>query len=128
MKCWKILSGTCSLLLMMVSVSYADVTTDPRYCGEPKRNSIGVIVRDQKEIAKFKAMYPCEQFAAKHGKTCSDFQIDHPIPLVCGGCDKVWNMQWLAKNTKTCAEKEGNPLCKDRYEQDAYCPDGGFHK
>ena len=48
------------------------------------------------------------------------WQVDHVIPLVCGGCDAVVNMQWLPAAIKTCAASTGVP-CKDRWEQKVYC-------
>ena len=116
-----------SLLLAPCPFVYADIKDDPRYCGEPKRDARGDIVRNRKELSKFKAMYPCESFADKFGTTCGEWQVNHSLPLVCGGCDTVANMEWQHVSVKTCALSTG-VLCTDRVEQAIYCPYGGFHK
>ena len=89
--------------------AYADNhLTETRYCGEPKRDSIGRIARNNAVRSAFERIHPLpEQY------TRDDWQIDHVIPLASGGCDSVTNMQWLPKTIKTCTDDD----CKDRWER-----------
>lgn len=85
-----------------------------RYCGIPKRDNDGSISRSARVIAKFKEIHPCPE----NGKTsgaCPGWSIDHVIPLACGGCDAVSNMQWLPNELKSAARSG-----KDRFERKIY--------
>lgn len=94
------------------------VYADSRFCGEPVRDISGKIVRSSSLIAEFERLYPLPpQFKR------ADFQINHAVPLVCGGCDKIENLIWMAKPAKTCAEW----YCQDRHEQLTMCPKS-FHR
>lgn len=81
---------------------------DARYCGEPARDAHGVIKRSMTERARFEAAWPMP----KDGQV---WYVDHVVPLVEGGCDLPFNMQWLPARLKTCAV-----YCKDRFEQKVY--------
>ena len=48
---------------------------------------------------------------------CPSWAIDHVIPLACGGCDSIENLQWLKNSIKSCAGTE----CKDRWERKINC-------
>jgi 5-methylcytosine-specific restriction endonuclease McrA len=48
---------------------------------------------------------------------CPGWEVDHVIPLACGGCDAVANMQWLPSGAKSTS----SPLAKDRWERRVYC-------
>lgn len=89
---------------------------EPRYCGEPKRNARGEIVRRADVLRAFRAIHPCPATGAARGP-CPGWSIDHVIPLACGGCDKVLNLQWMKNEIKSCA----GASCKDRWERPAYC-------
>ncbi len=106
------------LLAVILALAAFQVKADSRYCGEPKRNAHGDIIRSAAVIAEFKRLYPLPSTANK-----KDFQINHPIPMVCGGCDSVENMIWMHKKAKTCADD----YCQDRHEQITMCPKS-FHK
>lgn len=97
------------VFLICINFTYAD----SRYCGEPERNSTGNIIRSKAVIAEFIKLYPLPA-----GFRRSDYQINHAIPLVCGGCDSVENMIWMHIRAKTCAED----YCQDRIEQLVMCP------
>ena len=45
-------------------------------------------------------------------ESCPGYEVDHVIPLACGGKDSVSNMQWL---TKEANRKKGSMGCK--YEE-----------
>lgn len=85
-----------------------------RYCGEPQRDFRGIIYRNPRVIAKFKDIHPCPENGKTSG-SCPGWAIDHVIPLACGGCDSVSNMQWLPDALKSAA-KSG----KDRFERRIY--------
>lgn len=85
-----------------------------RYCGEPLRDIRGIIYRNYRVIAKFKEIHPCPETGKKSG-ACPGWAIDHVIPLACGGCDAVSNMQWLPNELKSAAK-----IGKDRFERKIY--------
>lgn len=89
---------------------------EQRYCGEPRRDKNGVIVRSAAMHAAFRQSHPCPVTGLTTG-ACSGWSVDHVIPLDCGGCDAVSNMQWLPNAIKSCA----GTLCKDRWESRIYC-------
>lgn len=86
-----------------------------RYCGEPKRTATGTIMRRQDVLTSFRKVHPCPVTGLKTG-ACAGWAIDHIIPLACGGCDAVYNLQWLP-NTLKSAPVTG----KDRFERLIYC-------
>ena len=68
------------------SLLRADSVVDARFCGPPARNAEGVIIRNQKVLAEFERLYP---------QPGPDWYKDHVLPLSCGGCDTIINIQWL---------------------------------
>jgi hypothetical protein len=94
-----------------------DPLKDYRYCGPPKRNIKGVIIRSQKTLVAFKKQHPCPvqrlTGVLPPAGTCPGWAIDHVWPLADCGCDAVYNMQWLPVATKSCAANN----CKDRWER-----------
>lgn len=101
------------LLLFVAGVAYG---VDGRYCGPPVRDDKGRIARSASEVRKFKLEHPCPATGLSTGP-CPGWAVDHVIPLACGGCDSVENMQWLPQLIKSCAGE----LCKDRWERKVYC-------
>ena len=102
-------------LLLFVSFS-AFAFEDPRFCGEPKRDSSGKIERSMTVLREFQKLHPCPSTGLEKGK-CPGWAIDHVIPLACGGCDTINNLQWMKNSIKSCAGTE----CKDRWERKIYC-------
>lgn len=100
------------LLLPMLAVAQ----TDPRYCGSPERASDGTIKRSSYRVYQFKKLYPCPATGLSTG-SCKGWAVDHVVPLVCGGCDSIGNLQWLPNEIKSAA----GTLPKDRWEQRVYC-------
>lgn len=98
-----------------IAPAYAEPISngDPRYCEEPKRNAAGKIIRSRAVRLDFEAKYPLPSHLKR-----SDFQVNHPVPLVCGGCDTIENMIWMHTKAKTCADD----WCQDRHEQITMCP------
>lgn len=50
--------------------------------------------RSTSERAKFQRAHPCPATEQPRG-ACPGYEVDHIIPLKCGGADKPHNMQWL---------------------------------
>ena len=102
--------------VMALSTFAQPVTKDPRYCGPPARSESGRIERSKQVLNDFKRMHPCPSTKA-HSGACPGWAIDHVIPLACGGCDAIMNLQWLPNNIKSGPE----PDDKDRWERVIYC-------
>lgn len=99
------------MLLVMLLLTANSYAQDIRYCTEaPKRDADGGISRSLKVIEEFKQIHPCPAT----GKTgnCPGWAIDHVIPLACGGCDAIYNLQWLPSKYKVTG--------KDRWERNIY--------
>jgi hypothetical protein len=92
-----------------------DPLQDYRYCGTPKRDKNGRILRRKDVLVKFAKLYACPS-TLKHEYPCPGFGLDHSIPLANGGCDAVFNLTWIPNEHKRCA----GTLCKDRWERDIY--------
>jgi hypothetical protein len=109
---WVVMIG---VLVLIGSCSYV-YGADGRFCGVVVRdvNPPHSILRSTTVKNNFKKEWPCTF------PCTSTWQIDHVIPLDCGGCDSVENMQWLPREIKTCAVSV-NPFCKDRWELKLYC-------
>ena len=104
--------------LTLLLASAAAMAQDPRFIGEPPRYADGTIKRSTYQRALFVRMYPCPSNAEVTG-ACAGWQVDHVVPLACGGVDAPMNMQWLPLAIKTCAASTGLP-CKDRWERIVY--------
>jgi hypothetical protein len=104
--------------LLAMAAAFANVdpaTQELRYCGAPKRDVGGNIVRSSAVTAAFQKAHPCPSTGKTTG-ACQDWSIDHVIPLACGGCDAVSNMQWLHNSIKSAAGTVSF-LPKDRFER-----------
>lgn len=88
---------------------------DPRYTGEPIRNADGKIRRNPEVVREFKKTFPCPE-TGLHG-ACENWQVDHVLPLACGGADRQDNLQWLPSAIKSAP----GTLPKDRWERKVYC-------
>lgn len=77
---------------------------DTRYCGAPARDAAGEIKRRSDVLTAFQRQHPCPATGLTTG-ACAGYAIDHVIPLACGGCDAVPNLQWLPQDVKT--KKDG---------------------
>lgn len=104
---------TTFLLAVMLVPAWAQ---DGRYCGPPARDEDGVIIRSRPLLREFQRLYPCPATGKTSG-ACPGWYKDHIVPLVCGGCDSLENLQWLPGEIKTCA----GTVCKDRWERRVYC-------
>lgn len=97
-------------------------TVELRYCSPvPIRSVDGSIVRSAAVVRSFRKVHPCPTTGSVDPRVpCLGWSVDHVIPLDCGGCDAVSNMQWLPLAIKSCALSTGTP-CKDRWERKIYC-------
>lgn len=103
------------LFLPLVVFAAADPLKETRYCGEPKRNAKGEIVRRADVLREFRKLYPCPATGQATG-ACPGWAINHTIPLASGGCDGISNLDWMPTAIKSCAR----PECRDRWERDVY--------
>lgn len=92
---------------------------ETRYCGEPKRNLAGTIIRRSAVRDAFRRQNPCPSTGLTTG-ACPGWAIDHVRPLDSCGCDSVNNLQYLPVAIKSAA----GTLPKDRWERRIYKCDG----
>jgi hypothetical protein len=105
------------LLILLCALALPALATDPRYIEGPvQRAADGTIKRSAARLAEFRRDHACPATGKTTG-ACPGWAIDHVVPLVCGGQDAEWNMQWLPLDIKSCAGTK----CKDRWEQRVYC-------
>lgn len=102
------------VLAFVLPAASAVERVDTRFCGEPARDATGRIQRDQGVLRAFKKRYPCPSTGQTTG-ACPGWAIDHVIPLACGGCDAMHNLQWLPNDLKSAAVTG-----KDRFERKIY--------
>lgn len=110
--------GIIVILAALLAACGDPVYADIRCCKEPERNREGNIVRNRAVVGEFMRLYPLPE-----GVSRKDYQINHAVPLVCGGLDIVENMVWMHVKAKTCA----GDFCQDRIEQAVMCP-RSYHK
>jgi hypothetical protein len=107
-----VLLSIFAILLAVFSVAFAD---DVRVCysnpNDIPRNTDGKIKRSQEAKYKFSKEHPCPSTGLTTG-ACIGWYIDHVIPLTCGGCDDIINMQWLP---------EDQWKDKSKWERKVYC-------
>lgn len=108
------LTGFAALLLLCLGAQaqMPDPLREIRNCGEPKRNTTGAITRRADVLAAFQRAHPCPSTGLPIG-SCPRWNKDHVLPLANGGCDAVWNLQWLPLEIKSAA----GAFPKDRWER-----------
>ncbi|MDR2905636.1 MAG: HNH endonuclease [Helicobacteraceae bacterium] len=67
--------------------------------------------RDRKARADFMLSHPCPSTGKTKG-ACPGYQVDHVIPLKCGGADHRSNMQWLTISDHKAKTKREAKLCR----------------
>jgi hypothetical protein len=95
------------LFVVVVGQAFAGPLDETRLCGPPKRTASGDILRRADVLRAFELVHPCPvlgQASVRPG-TCPGWRRDHVLPLACGGCDAVSNLQWLP--TAQWSEKSG---------------------
>ena len=103
------------VVLLLPFGAQAGALDETRYCGEPRRDTNGRILRRADVLNAFAKLYACPADGL-HTRSCPGWSIDHVIPLAVGGCDAVRNLQWLPNKIKSCA----GTVCKDRWERKVY--------
>lgn len=104
--------------LLVITLAATAGPLDPRYCYTPEtvpRTATGEIARSSAVRNAFRRAHPCPATGTTQGP-CVGWEVDHVIPLACGGCDAVTNMQWLPVEIK-----RQHPQAKDRWERAVYC-------
>lgn len=76
------------ILLALATTPALAGPNDPRWCGPPARDAQNRIVRDAGLVREFARVWPKPQDGRR-------WYVDHVIPLACGGCDSMSNLQWL---------------------------------
>lgn len=116
---WFVIAYTLFVIIVTlsaVSIAQAGPLDETRCCIEPIRKADGSILRRADVLTAFKKNHPCPVTGLTTG-SCTGWQIDHVIPLACGGKDEVANLQWLPIQIKTAA----GTYAKDRFERKIYC-------
>lgn len=104
------------LCLPLLATAAPDPLKELRYCETtPKRTKEGRILRRADVLYAFRKLYPCPATGQTQGP-CPGWAINHTIPLAVGGCDAVYNLDWMPTAIKSCA----NPVCRDRWEREVY--------
>jgi hypothetical protein len=112
----------CALVVLLLAASASAQTSphpDARICGAPVRDADGRIHRSSTVLRAFQIIHPCPSTGSRTG-ACPGWAIDHVLPLACGGCDSIENLQWLKNSIKSCPGAE----CKDRWERKINCQPG----
>jgi hypothetical protein len=73
---------------------------ETRYCGAPKRDAKGVIMRRSDVVTAYKKIHPCPTTGLYGAGTCPDNSLNHIMPLACGGCDSVGNLMYMRNDVK----------------------------
>ncbi len=116
---WFVIGYTLFVIIVTlsaVSIAKSGPLDETRCCIEPVLNKDGTNKRRADVLVAFKKFHPCPATGLSTG-SCPNWQLDHVIPLECGGEDSVSNLQWLPLPIKTAAGK----YPKDRFERKIYC-------
>lgn len=106
------------MLAELALVAALSATQEIRYCGPAPRNAAGAIIRRADVLYAFRKAHPCPVTGKTTG-ACPGWSMDHVWPLACGGCDAVWNLQWLPNGLKSGPQVTA-PGPKDRWEREIY--------
>lgn len=87
--------GLAAVILGLVAPAIAGPLDEARLCGAPARDAKGEILRRADVLRAFKQAHPCPAPDPARPNACPGWVMDHVIPLACGGCDAVSNLQWL---------------------------------
>lgn len=72
--------------------------------------------RDQNARNQFKREHPCPVTQSAYG-ACPGWQVDHVVPLKCGGADRPHNMQWLTIADHRAKTKREAKQCRKKYRR-----------
>ena len=91
------------LLVMLVAGTAAtaqSALTETRYCGAPKRDASGEIIRRADVIYAYRKIHPCPSTLKLGMGACPDWALNHNVSLACGGCDSVSNLSFMRNDVK----------------------------
>lgn len=106
------------MLAELALAAALSATEEVRYCGPPARDALGHIIRRADVQRAFRKAHPCPSTGLTFG-ACPRWSMDHVWPLACGGCDAVFNIQWLPNSLKS-GPQATSPGPKDRWEREIY--------
>ena len=91
-----------AILLVICSAAFAQTSplVESRYCGAPKRDASGRIVRRADVIYAYRKAHPCPSTGALGVGACPSWALNHTVPLACGGCDSVSNLSFMRTDAK----------------------------
>lgn len=69
------------------------------------------ISRDRNQVNAFKRANPCP-ITGKATGACRGWEVDHRVPLKCGGADHPSNMQWLTRGQHKHKTRSEAKLCR----------------
>lgn len=119
------MAAAALFFLSATTIAHAQPTTVPiinplieiRHCGMPLRDVNNKIIRSRAVTAAFQRAHPCPANGSRDVNTkCPHWEMDHVWPLADGGCDAVWNLQWLPDEIKR-SRFPGDLHCKDCFER-----------
>ena len=72
---------------------------ETRYCGSPKRDANGTIIRRSAVVTAYWRQHVCPT-TGLYKAPCPDYALNHILPLACGGCDSVSNLTAMRVDAK----------------------------
>jgi hypothetical protein len=72
---------------------------ETRYCGAPKRDANGVIIRRTDVVRAYWEQHVCPT-TGLFKAPCPDYHLNHNVALACGGCDVVSNLSAIRIDAK----------------------------
>jgi 5-methylcytosine-specific restriction endonuclease McrA len=69
--------------------------------------------RSKAAVNAFRKTHPCPATREIKGK-CPGWQVDHIVPLKCGGADAPHNMQWLTVAAHKAKTRREARLCRKK--------------
>lgn len=87
------------IFLLFALPALAGSLDEELYCGPPKRDTSGTIVRSYSVLSAYQRIHPCPSTGLKSG-ACPGWAKNHNRPLACGGCDSVSNISWMRTDVK----------------------------
>ena len=101
---WALPLFAAAVLLGLCTSVFAQALTETRYCGPPRRDAAGVIIRRADVIAAYKWIHPCPSTGLYGPGACKGWALNHDKPLACGGCDSVSNLSYMRADAKAIVD------------------------
>lgn len=105
----------------LMAVDYDLLET--RYCGSPKRDASGSIMRRSAVVSAYWRQHACPT-TGLYKAPCPDYALNHIIPLACGGCDSVSNLVAMRVDAKKIVDSYERKIsaANPPYPDTAACP------